>query len=107
MRLTLEIEQLVQAQYAMPELSIEGIAQALGLSVNYVRTLYKDSRGVSLSKYIAKVRLDAAKRLLEETDLPANRIGEMVGCSQGSYFYATFKRAVGVSPDAYRKGLGK
>lgn len=107
LRLTLEIEQLVQAQYAMPELSIEGIAQALGLSVNYVRTLYKDSRGVSLSKYIAKVRLDAAKRLLEETDLPANRIGEMVGCSQGSYFYATFKRAVGVSPDAYRKGLGK
>jgi two-component system response regulator YesN len=37
------------------------------------------------------------------TDLPANRIGEMVGIDNTKYFYISYKKYSGKTPDHFRK----
>jgi AraC-like DNA-binding protein len=97
------IKDIVRASYGDCALSVEGIAEKVDLSPNYVRKLFKDVEGVTLSRYIQDMRLAEAARLLSTTDLPANRIGALVGFQEGSYFYTAFKRAMRSTPDEWRK----
>jgi AraC-like DNA-binding protein len=97
------IKEIVRASYGDCALSVEGIAEKVGLSPNYVRKLFKDVEGVTLSRCIQDIRLAEAARLLSTTDLPANRIGALVGFQEGSYFYTAFKRAMRSTPDEWRR----
>jgi AraC-like DNA-binding protein len=98
-----EVRQIVQDSYMDNALSVETIAQQVGLSPNYLRTLFKDVTDITLSKYIQDVRIEAAAHLLETTNLPAARIAEQVGFAEGSYFYTLFKRVKHLSPDEWRR----
>ena len=73
------------------------------LSPNYVRTLFKEKLDISVSNYINDIRFKKVMELLLNTDIPANRIAEMVGLPAGGYFYTAFKKVAGVTPDEYRK----
>ena len=48
------------------------------------------------------IRVEAAKRLLEDPKLKIGEIVELVGCSDGAQFARIFKKAVGVSANQYR-----
>ncbi|MNR60822.1 Xylose operon regulatory protein [compost metagenome] len=52
---------------------------------------------------MTEYRFAKAKDLLIQTDLPANRIGEMVGFENTNYFYVSFKKHCGKTPDHFRK----
>lgn len=91
-------ERFVQANFTVSEL-----AEEVGLSTNYVRKLFKDATGKSLSNYINDCRFKKAQELLLNTELPASKIGEMIGMSNPNYFYVAFKKHVGRSPDHFRK----
>lgn len=79
------------------------LAQLIGLTPNYLRKLFKEEKGQSVSQYIAELRFKKAEELLIHTDHPANKIGEMVGFENTSYFYILFKKHVGKTPDNYRR----
>lgn len=75
--------------------------------LNIGRTrLYKLSRqlyGVGPSEHIRNLRLEKAKRLLEErSDLNIAEIGQLCGFSDYNYFISVFTRSVGLSPGKYR-----
>ncbi|MDR1598444.1 MAG: helix-turn-helix domain-containing protein [Oscillospiraceae bacterium] len=97
------IKEIVLSLYGDCSLSVEGIAEMVELSPNYVRKLFKDIEGVTLSRYIQDVRLEEAERLLSTTDIPANRVGTLVGFQEGSYFYTVFKRVTRSTPDEWRR----
>ncbi|KQN96086.1 helix-turn-helix domain-containing protein [Paenibacillus sp. Leaf72] len=97
------IEEQVRSGYADPNLSVEGLAEAVGLSTNYARKVFKDFTGKTISQYIADFRFDKAKELLLSTDLSAGKVGELVGMTNTNYFYASFKKHTGKSPVHYRK----
>ncbi|MDO5387555.1 MAG: AraC family transcriptional regulator, partial [Pseudomonadota bacterium] len=72
-------------------------------SANYTRSMFKQGQGISISDYIAKKRFDEVCRLLRETNMTAQEIGKNLGLNSGSYFYTSFKKHTGYTPEQYRK----
>ncbi len=97
-----KVRQHVEERFADVSLTVEALAEEAGLSPNYLRTLYKDAHGQSITDHIAALRFQEAKRLLRATDMPANRIAGLVGYQRGGYFYTAFRKATGMTPDEYR-----
>jgi len=93
----------IHNHYTNANLTVEKLAEVAGLSVNYTRKIFKDIVCVSLNQYIADYRFEKAKELLLTTDWPANKIGERVGFENTKYFYISFKKNSGKSPDHFRK----
>jgi transcriptional regulator GlxA family with amidase domain len=58
--------------------------------------------GVSPIAYLRRQRIERARRLLRETDLPVGAIALQVGFNDFSYFARTFREVVGVTPRGYR-----
>jgi two-component system, response regulator YesN len=98
-----KIKGYIHNHYADPNLTVETLVEIGGLSLNYTRKLFKDITGQSITVYMSVYRFEEAKRLLIDTDLPANKIGEMVGFQNTNYFYVSFKKYCGKTPDHYRK----
>ncbi len=93
----------IEENYTDPNLSIDMIASEINRSANYTRSMFKQSQGISISDYIAKKRFDEVCRQLIETNLTAQEIGTNLGLNSGSYFYTSFKKHTGYTPDQYRK----
>ncbi|MCL3779003.1 hybrid sensor histidine kinase/response regulator [Prolixibacteraceae bacterium JC049] len=83
------------------ELSIEQIADEVGISRGYFHKKMKSVTGMSPSEYIRNYRLRKAAELLKERELSIEEIAFEVGFSSASYFSRTFTRLFGVSPSKY------
>ena len=81
--------------------SIAQLADALGYSVSYVRTVFRTRLGVSLGKYIRESRLSHASTLLESTELNVSEVAAQAGFESLFVFSRAFKKAFGVSPKVY------
>ena len=84
------------------DLSLDGIAGEVFLSPNYFSSLFTQVAGRTVFEYIHEVRMDEAKRLLEETDLPVKQLARRVGISSASYFCRLFRKIAGIPPLDYR-----
>lgn len=85
-----------------PSLNADGVAEVVGLSTNYLRTIFKRVHGESLSRYINDRRLETCRRLLIETDRTVREIQEAAGFVSYNYFFENFKRTFGMTPGRYR-----
>lgn len=59
--------------------------------------------GCTITQAIAARRVEAAKRMLLQSDAPISAVAEAVGYSDYNYFTKIFRSAVGKTPSAYRK----
>ena len=82
--------------------AVSDYAEALGLSRNYLNRQVKASTGSSAGEWIDHARINRAKRLLRETQLPIIDIAVSVGLEDQSYFSRFFKRQTGQTPSAFR-----
>jgi AraC-like DNA-binding protein len=82
------------------------IGQRIGASPTYLTHLFRAVEGIPLHAYLTQLRL--ARALVE---LPhANDLTGLaldLGFSSHSHFSAVFRRAFGITPSAYRQGLGE
>lgn len=79
------------------------LAQIVYLSPDYIARFFKKETGISLVNYIIKKRVDAAKDLLTNTDLPVHAISDKVGYENYSYFTKLFKKETNYTPVEFRK----
>lgn len=98
-----KVIQHIHENYSSPGLTVDTLVEVGGLSTNYMRKVFKDIIGQTMTVYLTEYRFAKAKELLIQTDLPANRIGEMVGFENTNYFYVSFKKHCGKTPDHFRK----
>jgi len=86
--------------------SLEDPARRVGMSTrNFVRR-FKDATGDSPLIYLQKLRVAAAKRMLESNHRSMQEICEAVGYQDVVFFRGLFQRHTGVSPSAYRERFG-
>jgi len=97
------IHDIIERDYGDYQLSLNHIAQELDMSPVYISRLYKQLTMKSLTDVIAEVRMNKAKELLLHSNLPIADIAERTGFTNSSYFYRTFKRCNGVTPNEYRR----
>ena len=90
--------------YADPDLSLEKIARSTGVPVDRVTNHVKMASGLLFKAYLNKVRGEAARKLLLETDLPIAEISQRVGYSNTPHFNRVFKELFDTTPTALRDG---
>lgn len=85
---------------------LEAPAQRVGMSLrNFVRR-FKQATGDSPLTYLQKLRIAAAKRLLESNHRTMQEISDAVGYQDVAFFRSLFQRHTGESPSAYRERFG-
>ena len=88
------------------KISLKEIAAVAGLSPPYFSTIFKEEMGENLSKYLNRLRVEKASRLLLESDMS---LGEIAACccfEYQSWFSKIFKAFTGISPGKYRNQGG-
>ncbi|MFC4778714.1 helix-turn-helix domain-containing protein [Paenibacillus sp. GCM10023252] len=96
------IREIVDAQFADLNLSLQGIAAMLKMSPVYVGRIFKRAEGLSVAEYINDRRLAEAERKLLLTDNSIGEIMEQTGFSNQSQFFKLFKKKYGTTPKEYR-----
>ncbi|SFF27537.1 Cupin domain-containing protein [Paenibacillus algorifonticola] len=79
------------------------LAKRLNLSVDHMAKLFKQIAGMPPSEFVQSIRHREARRLLRESGLSIESIGESVGYPDIHYFSRIFRRHEGISPREYRK----
>lgn len=83
-------------------LTLLSIANAVSLSTGHFAHAFRATTGVAPHRYIVERRVERAKRLLRESDLPITEIADRIGCASHSHFSVLFHRVTGVSPRQFR-----
>ncbi|GBF75367.1 DNA-binding response regulator [Paenibacillus sp. 598K] len=83
-------------------ISLQAIADHVRLHPVYVSKLFKQLKGMSISDYILRVRMDQATYLLKHTSDKIYAIAEKVGYSNSQYFIKVFRDQFGKTPQEYR-----
>ncbi|KAM3099684.1 AraC family transcriptional regulator [Phormidesmis sp. 146-35] len=85
------------------ELSIQDVANLLGMSQYYFCRLFKQSLGTSPYQYVLQQRVEFDKRLLKQQDKPIAQIALECGFTSQSQMTQHFRKLTGTTPKAYRK----
>ena len=82
---------------------IEKLAAEVGLSPNYLRSLFKEATGKTILEYNTEMRLQRAAELLKNKKNKVREVSLAVGYENVSYFGVVFQKRFGVTPNEYRK----
>lgn len=82
--------------------TLSDIAEQCGISVAHLRRLYKTTTGQTLHNYVEEVRVNRAKTLLLDTNLPLKVISYKLGFCHPSAFSFAFKKMTGEAPRDFR-----
>ena len=96
------IEKYLQEHY-QTDISFSQMGEYFGFTQEYLGKIFKKYSGETLSKYVTRLRMNEAKRLLlGNPDLEIQKIGELVGYKDGFYFSRAFKSYTGIQPSEFR-----
>ncbi|ADT68853.1 hypothetical protein PISS_a2154 [Pseudoalteromonas issachenkonii] len=85
------------------QLQIKCLAESAFLSETQFKKLFKIQTGMTVMKYVTKLRMEKAQALLTHTDYPLPIIGEKVGYKEPSAFSRKFSQYFGLSPTKFKK----
>lgn len=92
----------VKENYADSSLTMEKIAKEVGLNPRYMLKIFKEETEILLKDFILKVRIDAAKELLQ-TDITIEMVSVKCGYASAHSFIRAFKRVCGMTPGEWRQ----
>jgi AraC-like DNA-binding protein len=79
------------------------IASQAYVSLSQLKRIFHSEMKMSIMQYVYRRRIEAAQYLLKSTDMPIREVAAHTGHGDLSHFSASFSRAVGQSPSAFRK----
>lgn len=110
-RIVGRVKELVEEHLSGPEHHhhnfSEMVTEALYMDYHAVSTLFTATEGTTLERYLIGRRTEKAKALVQNPALSFTDIAFRLGYSSVHHFSNQFKRITGLSPSAYRAGLGK
>lgn len=104
-RLYQEAKAYVENNYSDPELSVNSMAEQLGVQPTYLSKLFKEMEGEKLSQYISMVRLTHVKEMLLEdvSDIRLETIAARCGFGSQRTFLRIFKQYEGLTPTQFKE----
>jgi len=85
------------------QLSLEYIANELGVSAKHLSKIFKDKTGINYIDYLTNLKLSHCRNLLINTNLKVEEISDIMGYSTSQYFISRFKMMFGCTPKKYRE----
>lgn len=84
------------------ELMVTDLAQKFAVNPNYLSTIFKQSTGETITKYIERIRIEKSCQLLLSSKNSISDIAQSVGYHDAQYFYRVFRKTMGITPMQYR-----
>lgn len=91
-------------EHLTERITIEQLTKRFAVSATYIKKSFDGVYGISVSTYIRNQRMQAAAKILRETDRTVLDIAGQVGYENGSKFANAFRSVMGVTPTQYRNG---
>ena len=90
------ISEFLEKNY-MKRISLDDLSNLTGLSKYYLLRSFTKQKGISPYSYLEMIRIDRAKKLLEQGELPIDVV-LMTGFTDQSHFSNFFKKFIGLTP---------
>lgn len=87
------------------DLTLEEIAEAVGLSPFHFARAFKRSTGMTPQQYLWQQRIERARELLSDDELPIVEISARAGFKNQSHFTTLFRKFTAMTPKAYRDAV--
>lgn len=97
-----QILEYVDRHVYRADFSIGNMASELGFSQSYLSHLYKAKTGGNMIRLVSDRRIERAKALLRDTELPLREITLQIGYNDTSNFIRKFKQDTGITPGEYK-----
>jgi len=94
----------IREHYAEP-LTLPRMARIAGFAPNYFSGLFKKHERITFERYVRRLRIERAKLLLAQHELPVEQVARLSGFRERHYFNRVFRGVLGVTPRAYRGAL--
>ena len=96
------ILEYIQSNYTSEELNSNSLSERFGLNSSYLSQIMRRMTGRTTLDYIHYLRLEEAKRLLNDTARTVKEIAQAVGYGNSLNMLRAFRRYEGVTPNEYR-----
>ena len=83
--------------------TVEELSKMCNVSSGAFRRMFKEYSGKSPARYKTDIKIEAAKKMLENSSTSIERISELLGYDGCAYFCRIFKKETGLTPGEYRK----
>ncbi len=87
------------------DITLAEIAQAAGLSPFHFARSFKQTTGLTPIQFLTQRRVEQAKQMLTDDDLPIVEVGLRVGFKNQSHFTTLFRKLTTMTPKAYREAV--
>ncbi|QDW42210.1 helix-turn-helix domain-containing protein [Bradyrhizobium sp. KBS0727] len=85
------------------DLSLVSLASRVAMSVRNLTRVFQDETGSTPADFVEMARVDAARRLLEESETPLQRVASRCGFGSLDTMRRAFLRRIGTGPSDYRE----
>lgn len=92
----------IMANYADSGMTLEQVADEMGITPSYFSALFKQNTGKSFINFLTDIRISHAKELLKIGSFKTYEVAARCGYDNPTYFSTIFKRCTGISPSEYR-----
>lgn len=99
-----EVQETIEAEPGGPH-TVDDLARRAAMSPRHFTRVFTAEIGEAPGQYVERVRTEAARRQLEETDDTVVAIAARCGFGTAETMRRNFLRRVGISPDQYRKAF--
>ena len=104
-QLVMNVMRTVLEHYDDPKMTLERIAEEELLSKSHLSHIFKQVTGMLFSDYVRNIRINAACRLLRDTDMTNEQICYACGFTDVPSFYRFFQTHMNMTLSTYRKSI--
>ena len=90
-------------EHIADEITLTDLTKRFHRNRNQLNGLFSKQTSKTCLAYLQQMRMDLAKIMLAETELPVGEIGARVGFVDTNYFTKVFKKQMSITPSEYRK----
>jgi len=87
------------------DIQVKDVSQAVNLHPGYLHRIFKKQTGSTIIEYLTSLRMEKAKMLLADTEIPVVEISYYIGINSRPYFNLLFKKHTNMTPNEYRKSV--
>lgn len=89
------------------DLTVTTMARRARMSPRSFARAFRAETGTTPAAYVEALRVEAARRLLENSELTVAAVAGSVGLRRPETLYRAFRRRLGTTPDSYRQHFGQ
>ncbi|WNS46942.1 AraC family transcriptional regulator [Paenibacillus sp. MMS20-IR301] len=86
-------------------LQVKEVADSVNVHPGYLHRIFRIHTGQTLTDYLNTLRMEKARMLLGQSEIPVAEIADYVGISSRQYFHLLFKKYTGCTPIEYRNSI--